>query len=178
MAFDFTLKIPKKEKVVTMWIHPQGRVVGALFLSLLSRHGTREEEPVEVLNQATPFVVIRHQGPEGIRFYNKAAIVRVEYTETPIAPAMEIPPLYCRLYMMDGSLIEGCIRHLLPPDHARLYDYLNLRDEAFVKLHVGEGNVCLVNKAYIVQVTSLEASQRGPSDLRHEQPQQEHKARL
>jgi hypothetical protein len=56
---------------------------------------------------------------------------------------------------MDGSLIEGVVRYPLPPGHARLYDYLNLTKEQFVKLYLDNGSICLVNKAYIVYVSHL-----------------------
>jgi hypothetical protein len=38
----------------------------------------------------------------------------------------------------------------LPPDRARLLDYLNLMEERFVKVDTDDGRVCLVNKPYIV----------------------------
>jgi hypothetical protein len=58
--------------------------------------------------------------------------------------------------MMDGSLIDGCIRHSLPPEHARLSDYLNLSEERFIRIHTQGGQLWLVNKSYIVYVTPLD----------------------
>jgi hypothetical protein len=54
---------------------------------------------------------------------------------------------------MDGSLISGTIQKALPPDRSRLFDYLNLHDERFVKVYCTGGNICVVNKAYIACVT-------------------------
>jgi hypothetical protein len=43
----------------------------------------------------------------------------------------------------------------LPPNSARLYDYLNADDERFAEFYVGESQLCAVNKSYIVCVTPL-----------------------
>ena len=55
--------------------------------------------------------------------------------------------------MVDCSLIEGTIKEALPPEHARLYDYLNQQDCRFLKIYVSENEICLINKSYINQVT-------------------------
>ncbi|GIX49797.1 MAG: hypothetical protein KatS3mg131_4008 [Candidatus Tectimicrobiota bacterium] len=150
------LKIPKREKVVTLWVHPEGRVIGSLFLNLVSRSGGAED-PSEILNEPTPFVVLKRHGPEEIRFYNKAAIVRVEYAEDGDEALPDIPAVPCCLSLTDGSRIEGLLRQPMPPGYTRLYDYLNCNDGPFLKVYVGEGQVCLVNRAYIVCATSREA---------------------
>jgi hypothetical protein len=147
-----TLKIEKTLKEVTLWVHPEGKVVGALFVRPQSTVTAREEEPAEVLNEHEPFVVVQVEGPEDIRFYSKSSVVRVEYHATQPLQMPEIEPLECRLYLMDGSIIEGTIRQPLPPERARLFDYLNRTEERFVKIAGGDGDICLVNKAYIVCV--------------------------
>jgi hypothetical protein len=156
MVASTPLKIPKKLTQVTLRVHPEGTVVGAFFLSHYRKRATSAEEPLDVLNQASPFVVVQRQEPDELRFYNKASIVRVEYRAEPLPELDNLTPLYCRLYMMDGSLIDGCIRRLLPPSHARLSDYLNLHEERFIKLHTTDGQLWLVNKSYIVYVTPLD----------------------
>jgi hypothetical protein len=147
------LKIPKKLKQVTLWIHPEGRVVGSLFLRPQSPNAPREEEPLEVLNTPDPFLVLRRDDRDELRFYNKAAVVRVEYEDEMFGRMAEVQPLTCTLHLMDGSLIPGTIRKALPPDRSRLFDYLNLHDEQFVKIHCDDGMVCVVNKSYIACVT-------------------------
>jgi hypothetical protein len=147
------LKIPKKLKPVTLWVHPEGRVVGSLFLRPQSPNAPREEEPVEVLNTPDPFLVLRRDDRDELRFYNKTAVVRVEYENEEPQPILGVQTLLCTLHLMDGSLISGTIRKALPPDRARLFDYLNLHDEHFVKVHCEDGMICLVNKSYIACVT-------------------------
>jgi hypothetical protein len=152
MARD-VLKIPKRLKQVTLWIHPEGRVIGALFLRPQSMNAVGEEEPIEVLNQSAPFLVLRREDLEEPRFYNKASVVRVEYTEENSLRLPEIEPLHCTLHLMDGSMGAGNIWKALPPDRARLFDYLNLAHERFLKLYCEDGGVCVVNKSYITCVT-------------------------
>lgn len=145
-----SLKIEKKLKEVTLWIHPEGVVLGQLFVRTQSAESAEEEQPIEVLNGPEPFVVLRREEPNSICFYNKNSIVRVEYDFEDGSCIPDINPLECTLRMMDGSHIQGVIRRPLRPDRARLLDYLNLTEERFVKVESPDGRVYLVNKPYIV----------------------------
>lgn len=156
MYWHFRFKVPKKLRQVTLWIHPEGRVAGSLFLSLQTKSGAGVEDPLEVVNEQAPFVVLQREAPEELRFYNKSSIVSIEYQEEQAPPAAGVQPLHCRLSMMDGSLIEGTVRRALPPSRSRLYDYINMANERFMKLYMEDGNVCLVNKAYIVYAMHLD----------------------
>lgn len=150
---DEILKVPKQLKNVTLWVHPEGRVQGALYLREQSPDHAGPEQPLEVLNQCQAFVVIKRDDPDQLRFYNTRSIIRVEYetantaTDTTASPAQQ---LHCQLQMMDGSFINGAIREQLPPGRARLLDYLNRTDECFIKIHVDEGTIYLINKNYII----------------------------
>jgi hypothetical protein len=145
-----SLKIEKKLKEVTLWVHPEGMVVGSVFVRLQSPDSAAEEDPAEVLNAPEAFLVMRRE-PEGeIRFYNKNSIVRVEYQADEKRTFPELEPLGCTLRMMDGSNVQGMIRKPLPPDRARLLDYLNRDEERFIKVDTPEGRVYLVNKPYVV----------------------------
>ncbi len=150
------LKIPKNLREVTLWVHPEGRVIGSLFLRQQSIHHAGEEEPREVLNQEEPFLVLKRDAPDELRFYNRASIVRVEYMDTPPddGGTNGFVTLPCELHMMDGSYIKGNIMERLPSESARLFDYLNRKEERFIRVFQ-EGNlVCLVNKAYVIQVVA------------------------
>ena len=150
--------IPKALRQVTLWVHPEGRVIGSLFLSFHTKNGPRGEDPCTVLNETAPFLVLQRTAPEELRFYNKRAIVRVEYhaEETLPTEGAGITTLHCQVSLMDGSLIDGVVQYPLPPNHERLYDYLNLSKERFAKLSLEDGSICLVNKAYIVCVSHLQ----------------------
>lgn len=147
-------KVPKQENGVTLWLHPEGEVAGSNFLSdrAESMEPVEPVEPVEVLNEPAPFLVLRRKDGE-IRIYNKASIARVEYQ----GQGREIPEnvLRCVLQMKDGSRIEGTISRFLPPDKARLHDFLNHDGERFIKVCDGPHDVCLVNKVCIVQAAPV-----------------------
>lgn len=155
MSQDF-FKVPKTEKPVTLWVHPEGKVKGSLYVREQSLHHIGEESPYESLNQTAPFVVIRREQPEELRFYHKSAIIRVEYTSSDSMSAPDIQPMPCEIHMMDGSMITGNINTLLVPGQGRLYDYLNKDSERFVKLEMEDDLIYLINKNYIIYVRNLD----------------------
>ena len=144
-----SLKVSKLKRKVSLWVHPEGQVIGSLFVRQQSPHHSGEEFPLEVLNEEVAFIVLVKDKPEQLRFYNRNSIIRVEYTEESSSDASPMP---CQLNMMDGSIIEGTIRENLPPDHSRLFDYLNKENERFIKLFTSANEVCLINKSYINNV--------------------------
>jgi len=149
---DDPYKIHKRREPVTLWVHPEGPVKGYLYLQQTSDRGDRPEHPVEILNLDAPFIVVQCEDPDETRFYGKRAIVRVHHD--PIEgedDTSSLTMLPCELRMMDGSSLRGTIREFLPPEHRRLFDYLNQRGESFLRLHLDDGGICLVNKAYIVR---------------------------
>jgi len=145
-----TLKLPTKHKKVKLWVHPAGAVVGSLFIH--HNENGEDQAVLDILNQPEPFIVFQVDTPDEIRFYNRQTIIRIEYNDKD-AISESAKTLYCLIHMMDGSLIEGTIKEALPPEHARLYDYLNIQDSRFLKIFVDNDEVCLINKAYINQVT-------------------------
>lgn len=166
MQSNENLKIPKKQQQVTLWIHPEGRVVGSLFLSLQSELSDSEEVPLEALNHPKSFLALRRDDSKELRFYNKSSIVRVEHCKEQSDELEEINLIVCRLCLMDGSIVEGTIKRALPPDHSRLYDYLNMEDERFAEVYIEKDIICLVNKSYIVYVTQLQDRTRDHNDYR------------
>lgn len=158
MQSNKNLKIPKKQKQVTLWIHPEGRVIGSLFLSLHGELPDSEELPLDALNHPKSFLVLRRDDTNELRFYNKSSIVRVEHCAEQLAELEGVNPIACILCLMDGSIIKGTIRKALPPDNARLYDYLNMHDERFAEIYLEDDIVCLVNKSYIVYVKQVHES--------------------
>jgi hypothetical protein len=155
MNWEYHLKIPKKLKQLSFWVHPEGRVIGSIFLNLHNKNYTGGELVIDAINHEDPFIVLKREDPEEIRFYNKCAIVRAEYEIDDFVNYEGVKPLHCRVSMMDGSVIDGIVMKQLPPNNARLYDYLNANNERFAEFHVGGGQVCAVNKSYIACVTPL-----------------------
>lgn len=149
-----TLKVPKKLREVALWVHPEGRVVGSLYLREQSPNHAGNEQPWEVLNQCKSFLVFKVDSPNELRFYNIKSVIRVEYAanDADSATGADTEPMQCHLHMMDGSLIQGTIFESLPPEHARLLDYLNRTEENFIKVHMEDGLIYLINKSYINHV--------------------------
>ena len=148
-------RIPKTQKQVSLWVHPEGLVICSLYLREESKEYPGGEEPLEVLNQNMPFVVVRLDKPDQLRFYNQSSIIRVEYeldsSESKISTGH--PDIGCCLHMMDGSIIDGTIRETLPADRARLFDYLNKDKDRFLRIYTSDTEICLINKTYINHVT-------------------------
>jgi hypothetical protein len=153
---DGSLVIPKKRVPVTLWIHPEGRVQGSIFVHMVGNDSTQDEQPSDVINEVADFVVIEREDPGETRFYNKSSIVRLQYQDAVSSPMNEGRPQPCRITMMDGLLIEGEIYKATPVEHSRLYDYMNDTDERFLKLRPGGAEVLLINKSYVVYISAVE----------------------
>lgn len=152
MVIDKPLKIAKALRHVSMWVHPEGLVSGSIFVTIGEETGT-QEDPRYVLNDDSPFLVLKRSNPDELRFYNRASITRVEY-EDEKPDGDKYTHLSCRVHLMDGSVIDGDIVEVLPNDHERLYDYLNQGQERFIRLYTSDNEICMVNKSYIIQVAN------------------------
>jgi hypothetical protein len=134
-----------------MWIHPEGQVIGSIYLRKQSIRHAGPEQPLEAFNHEEPFIVFMRDQPNEMRFYNRRAIIRVEFSGKDYQVTQALSPIHCEIHLMDGSLITGKIEEPLHPIKARLLDYLNYSDGKFIKISSNE-NTVLVNKAYIVRV--------------------------
>lgn len=153
MSTDF-FKVPKRELAVSLWVHPEGRVLGSIYIREQSLYHSGEETPAELFNQQEAFVVVHRQDLDEYRFYNKTSIVRLEYEDNgETMPGSET--IDCQLHMMDGSLMSGSLSGVLSPDRRRLYDHLNTGDSTFIPLHGDNGVISLINKSYIIYAKSL-----------------------
>jgi hypothetical protein len=154
---DNPLRILKRRLPVTLWVHPEGRVVGNIFLHLGGGAPRDGEAPWSVLNEPADFLVVERRNPEETRFYNKHAIVRVDYVD-PILAEVAGTPLMCRVTLMDGLLLEGEICKAMPEERSRLYDYLNETRDRFLELCLAGGQRTLINKNYVVSISPRDAS--------------------
>ena len=150
------LKVPKKLRPVTLCVHPEGRVIGSIYLRTQSPHHAGGEQPLEALNACESFLVFNRDEPAELRFYNIKSVIRIEYKTTEDDETANNDAansfMHCHLQLMDGAYISGSIRESLPPNHARLLDYLNRSDEAFIKVYMEDGLIYLINKSYINHV--------------------------
>lgn len=148
------LKVPKKLHAITLWVHPEGRVNGSVFLREHSPDHAGSETPQEMLNQGHSFFVFKRDHPDELVFYNFRSVIRLEYADEPGRKdqASEITQIHSQIQMMDGSMIQGYIHEPLAPDRARLLDYLNQSRDGFIKVHLDNDLVYLINKSYIISV--------------------------
>ena len=160
---DNSLKIPKKPMPVTLWVHPEGRVVGSIFLHLPGADATMEQ-PVDVMNEKTDFLAVQREAPDGVVFYNKGSIVRLDYWDAGEASCADGQPLPCRMLMMDGSVIDGALSKAAPVERSRLYDCMNDPSERFLKLRTGANEIVLVNKSYVVSISPAAAAPSQPAE--------------
>ena len=105
------LKIPKKKKLVALWVQAEGQVIASVFLQFQSDAHSGEETPEDVFNRPDTFIVVMIEDPQETRFYHMGRITRVEYHEDiPPEASSELSELPCRLTLLDGSQVEGTIR--------------------------------------------------------------------
>ena len=149
MANSEFFKVPKLKKQVTLWVHPEGQVIGEIFLLEQSSLHAGSEQPIEALNHDAPFIVISMEAPSQLRFYNRNSVIRVEYLENESTHSESITRIDCQIQMMDGSLLDGQVIEILPQDRSRIFDYLNHSQDRFIKLYTSDEEVCLINKSYI-----------------------------
>jgi hypothetical protein len=147
------LVVPKQRRQVRLWIHPEGRVVGSLFVRAATE-GEPEQRIVDALNEEQPFIVLMREEPEELRFYHRASILRVESDSTPPSATTGEPVIEhrCELGMMDGSFISGTLTRPSPPDRSRLFDFLNRGEERFLEVFLADGATLVINKAYVIFV--------------------------
>lgn len=99
-------------------------------------------------------MVLNRENDGQVCFYNRNAIIRLEYEHTPSKTEAELKIIPCQLTMMDGALFDSEIRETLAPDRAHLFDYLNHEGARFIKLYIDNEQICPVNKSYIIKVTT------------------------
>jgi len=151
-----SLIIPKLLQKVALWVHPEGKVLGSLFIREQSCYHAGHEAPLEILNSAQDFVVLKRDESDELRFYNKNSIIRIEYKNTEHDFEENITNIKCKIHMMDGSLLDGTIRENLPQTHSRLFDYINDHSNQYLKIHLADDEIILINKSYIIRVTPIE----------------------
>lgn len=153
-----SLIVPKALKSVRLWVHPEGPVLGSLYLRCPAAGAAPDELPIELLNQPAPFLVCHCGGDEHAhtRFYNKNAVTRINYDDAAEAARPARVRIKAEFQLMDGAVFRGEIREDLPEDRQRLLDYMNVHTDRFVRVFLEGDEVALINKAYIMRVVPLD----------------------
>lgn len=141
---------------VRLYLVNGDEVQGAIFLHHSRNEYGLPEEPLDLMNLPSPFIAVADKS-DAISFYNKSMVLYLTYQEDSDLTA--IPEVNLRkkivVKLHNGSCLTGLVQTLLPQEQARLYDFLNLDDEAFIKMAGANGTVSLINKAFIMVVNQV-----------------------
>jgi hypothetical protein len=127
---------------------------GEIFLRPVSRHRSRPEEPVDLLNDPEPFFALVRDGETML--VAKANVARAE-TFYQNEGELDIVSLgiFVEVTMTDGSVCSGCIfLESRTADRPRLLDYLNSYSNRFLPV-VDARQVFLVNTNTIAHVREV-----------------------
>lgn len=129
------------------------RLEGDVFLRSQSRHGTRPEEPSDLLNDAEPFFALVSNGTVVL-----VAKTNVSRAETSLdedadfdAPVLGVP---VEVTLTDGTVCTGNIFLETRSDRPRLLDFLNSYHARFLPV-VDAQQIFLVNTHTIAHVREV-----------------------
>lgn len=145
-------RISKRQLTVRLYLVNGDEVQGAIFLHHSRNEYGFPEEPLDLLSLRSSFIAIA-DASGAINFYNKAMVSYLTYQEDPELTTIKAnlrKKIVVKLH--DGMCLTGTVQTLLPREQARLYDFLNLENEAFIKMTGTDGTVSLINKAFVMVV--------------------------
>jgi len=126
---------------------------GEVFLQPATRHRSRPEEPVDLLNDAEPFFALVRNGETML--VAKDSVARAE-TSHQSDGELDIVALgvFVEVTMTDGNVCSGCIFVESRTGRPRLLDYLNSYRNRFLPV-VDAQQVFLVNTNTIAHVREV-----------------------
>jgi hypothetical protein len=152
------LRVPKRRVAIEIAIAHDPRRSVVVFLSEFASHHAGAERVSDLLNGSAEFLPALDPDGKRMTFYNRAGIlfVRVDPAEEPVlADAHTIPTEHeVELTLSEGSVLRGLVSYVLPPDRARVIDFLNEAPQFFRVLEPDRAT--LVNKRHVAQVVALD----------------------
>jgi hypothetical protein len=148
-------KVPKTETEVRILLDDGRTIDGSIFTSVTGPHGG-PETILERLTDASEEFVPLACGADRL-LLNKSGIILLQCPLDALASAdlgqgaKEVP---VRISLAGGTSLVGRLAIRMPPERARVLDYLNSAPR-FVPL-LGEQQITLVQKHFIVTVRSAE----------------------
>jgi len=146
-------RIEKIRRSLTVVLTDGNRLQGAVFLRPLSKHRSRPEEPVDLLNDVEPFFALMRSGEAVL--VAKASVSRAETSvseeEEPEIAALGVP---VEVTLIDGTVCAGSIFLETRSDRPRLLDFLNAYSARFLPV-VDAKQVLLVNTQTIAHVREV-----------------------
>jgi len=152
------LTVPKRRLPVTVTLAGGMRREVILFLAEGVSGHEGGERLSDLLNGGSDFIPALEVETHAMTFLNRAAVLIAEagpLAERPASDALSLPVEHeVELTLADGRALRGGLSYVLPPDHARVADYLN-DGTPFLPLH-GDAGVQLVNKLHVTRVVLVE----------------------
>jgi len=147
------LRIQKKKKAVILRTNTHLHIDTNVFLlSSANEYGVCET-PFDILNSEEDFFATEASDSTGSVFFNKNNVIQVDYQSDPSDTLVSVNmQKKVEMELEGGELLVGKIEALLPPDHSRLYDAINVINERFVKITIKPGVVTLINKLFITWI--------------------------
>jgi len=146
-------RIEKQRRSLHILLTNGNTLEGEVFLQPSTRHRSRPEEPVDLLNDAEPFFALVRNGETML--VAKDSVARAE-TSYQSEGELDIVALgvFVEVTMTDGNVCSGCIFVESRTGRPRLLDYLNSYRNRFLPV-VDAQQVFLVNTNTIAHVREV-----------------------
>lgn len=146
-------RIEKLRRELAVILSDGSRVEGEVFLRPVSRHRSRPEEPVDLLNDAEPFFALMRNGEAVLiaKAQVTSAVTTLDEDDALDTGALGVT---VELTLRDGTVYDGSIFMESRNDRPRLLDFLNAYRERFLPI-VSPGQLLLVNTESIAHVREV-----------------------
>ncbi len=146
-------RIEKQRRPLHVLLTGGNWLEGEIFLRPVTKHRSRPEEPVDLLNDADPFFALVRNGETML--VAKSSVARAE-TSYQGDEDLDVASLgvFVEVTMTDGNVCTGCIFLESRTGRPRLMDYLNSYRDRFLPV-VDARQVILVNTNTIAHVREV-----------------------
>ena len=151
------LRVPKRKTLIEV-VLPGGAVRRVeVFLAEFAGAHEGSERLVDLLNGEGEFFPAFDVEAKQMSFVNRSSLALVWVDaglDAEPAEQVTIPTEHeVELSLLDGGSLRGLVTYVLPPDRARLIDYLN-DPSPYFRVHQG-ARVALVHKRHVARIVIL-----------------------
>ena len=146
-------RIEKQRRSLHILLTNGNTLEGEVFLQPSTRHRSRPEEPVDLLNDAEPFFALVRNGETMLVAKDSVARAETSYQSDGELDIVALGVLV-EVTMTDGNVCSGCIFVESRTGRPRLLDYLNSYRNRFLPV-VDAQQVFLVNTNTIAHVREV-----------------------
>ena len=146
-------RIEKQRRSLHILLTNGNTLEGEVFLQPATRHRSRPEEPVDLLNDAEPFFALVRDGETMLVAKDSVARAETSYQSDGELDIVALG-VFVEVTMTDGNVCSGCIFVESRTGRPRLLDYLNSYRNRFLPV-VDARQVFLVNTNTIAHVREV-----------------------